>query len=374
VRAGEFVDQLGGYRAFIPRALPPERLDIEGLAKALAEAERALGRLDGSRLVIPNPDLFVAMYVRLEAVLSSQIEGTQSSLDDILRFEAERESGVTPNADLEETLNYVRAMNHGLDRLRAGAPLDLTLLREIHRVLMTGIRGGDRGSGEFRDAQNWIGGNGARIEKAIFVPPPPEDMLRALKDLEMYLHDRRLPDLLVAGLAHAQFETIHPFRDGNGRIGRLLITLMLCHRGLLHQPLLYLSLHLKRHRRTYYTLLQSIRTDGDWEEWLRFLLDGVRMVADEAAATARSIADLRERHRALVAGSKPAFRLLEALYQSPYMTANRAAQMIDAPFKTANQALERLVAAGLLVETTGRRRGRVFKYSEYVGLFGGQAQ
>lgn len=370
MRAGSFEPQTSGYEAFIPRPLPPERLDVEGLANALAEAERALGRLDGATDSVPNADWFVAMFVRQEAVLSSQIEGTQSSLEQILRYEADQASTpATQIPDVEETISYVRAMNVGLERVKPGSALDLPLIRDLHQVLMQGVRGSDKSPGQFRTEQNWIGAHGAPITRATFIPPPPEAMRQALVDLERYLPDQRLPTLIVAGLAHAQFETIYPFRDGNGRIGRLLITLMLCQRAVLQKPLLYLSLYFKRHRSDYYALLQGIRIHGDWEAWLHFFLKGVREVAGEALQLARRIHALREQHRALASRWRTGYGMIEALYAHPYMTARLAEQLLDVDFKTANSLLRRFANAGIVIEVTGRKRDRIFKYAPYIELF-----
>jgi Fic family protein len=269
-RAGRYIQQSTGYRAFVPAPLPPDPpLAYDGeLQTSLSTADRDLARLDAIAALLPNPDLFVAMYVRHEAVLSSQIEGTQSTLEDVLAFEADAVRDDTPK-DVEEVVNYVRAMNHGLARLPE-LPLSLRLLREIHAELMQGVRGGDKSPGEFRISQNWIGGRNSTLANASFVPPPPHELMNALGALEKFLHEARsrVPLLVRCGLAHAQFETIHPFLDGNGRVGRLLITLMLCEDGALSRPLLYLSLYLKAHRAEYYDRLTAIRAQGHWEQWL----------------------------------------------------------------------------------------------------------
>ena len=276
VRAGRLVRQIAGYRAFVPAPLPPDpplAMDAE-MIRLLSDADRELGRLDGVSSILPNPDLFVAMYVRQEAVLSSQIEGTQSTLEDVLRFEVD-ETGRNSPKDIREVVNYVNAMNHGLERLRQ-LPLCNRLIREIHETLMSGVRGGDRTPGEFRRTQNWIGPPGCTLNTASFVPPSVADMVAALDQLERFLHDRiSLPHLIHCGLAHAQFESIHPFLDGNGRVGRLLITFLLCEREILHRPLLYLSAYLKARRIEYYDRLTAIRFDGDWEGWIKFFLRGV---------------------------------------------------------------------------------------------------
>lgn len=283
MRAGQFVKQGTGYLAFVPAALPPippVKADAE-VTRLLSDADWTLGRLDGIATVLPNPNLFVSMYVRQEAVLSSQIEGTQSTLEDVLQFEIDSKGQDFPK-DIQEVVNYVGAMNFGLDRLKT-LPLSLRLIREIHARLLTGVRGSNRTPGEFRTSQNWIGPDGCTLANATFVPPPVPEMLPALDNLEKFLHDDSLPLLIQCGLAHAQFETIHPFLDGNGRVGRLLITFLLCQKHALERPLLYLSGYLKRHRAEYYDRLTAIRNDGDWEGWLKFFLRGVHQVGQEAA-------------------------------------------------------------------------------------------
>src|ERR1700733_3671080 len=287
-RAGRVIRQPEGYNAFVPKPLPPDpplRFDSQ-LATILAAAGTAVGRLDGVAATLPNPELLVAMYVRREAVLSSQIEGTQSTLDDVLAFEIDSDRSKLPR-DIEEVVNYVNTMNYGLARLQT-LPLSLRLLREIHGKLLVGGRGSAKSPGEFRQSQNWIGA--VRLTDAIFIPPPPHEMRTALGDLERFLHDPGgLDPLIVCALAHAQFETIHPFLDGNGRVGRLLITFLLCHAKVLSRPVLYLSHYLKAHRGTYYDRLMAIRYEGDWEGWLRFFLSGVAMVSREAEQTPRRI-------------------------------------------------------------------------------------
>jgi Fic family protein len=376
-RAGRYVRQPGGYQAFIPPDLPPDPPLALGpaVARLVNDAGVELGRLDGASSVLPNPDLFVAMYVRQEAVLSSQIEGTQASLTDVLQFEAAPGEEPRPR-DVEEVVNYVRAMNHGLARL-AELPLSLRLIKEIHGKLLEGVRGQDRDPGSFRHTQNWIGPAGCTLAEATFVPPPPHELLRLLGNLEKFLHDETYSPLIQAGLAHAQFETIHPFLDGNGRVGRLLITFLLCHRGVLGRPLLYLSHFLKQHRAEYYRRLNEIRVTGGWEEWIAFFLRGVAAVAREATGTARRILALREEHRArLEAAGKAAgnlLRALDVLYAQPVVTAHLLRQRMGVEFATANNVVGRLVGLGLLREMTGRRRNRRFAYQPYLDLFGDPA-
>lgn len=372
-RAGEFVSQPAGFRAFVPAPLPPRpavRFDA-GLQMALSLADQALGRLDGAADILPNPELFVAMFVRQEALLSSQIEGTQASLLDVLEFEA-RPPSSGPGDDVGEVVNYVAAMNYGLTRLK-DLPLGTRLLREIHGVLLRTGRGSQRHPGELRDSQNWIGPQNAPLERAIFVPPPPHDMRQAMSDLERFLHDAQpMPWLVKAGLAHAQFESIHPFLDGNGRMGRLLITLLLVERGVIRRPLLYLSTYLKGHRDEYYLRLQAVRTAGDWEGWLGFFLQGVAAVAAQATDVACRILRLREDHRQRLetrGANATALRLLDLLYEHPVVSIDSAARGLGVALPTANRAIEGLVAEGLLRQTDTGKRNRRYVYHEYVGLF-----
>lgn len=371
-RAGRFVKQPQGYVAFIPPPLPPDPpLEFDAaLRNLLSEADQAVGRLDGVAQLLPNPDLYVAMYVRREAVLSSQIEGTQSTLEDVLNFELGGGRAGLPE-DVEEVVNYVHALNFGLHRL-PDLPISRRLIRELHARLLSTGRGSRKQPGEFRTTQNWIGGESARIEDASFVPPPPAEMDVALDDLERFLNDSsELPALIQAALAHAQFETIHPFLDGNGRVGRLLITLLLVHRGILAKPLLYLSYYLKRHRLEYYDRLTAIRADGDWEGWLRFFLRGVAETATEATRLARDIVALREEHRTKLQAAGASGRgldLLDFLFDRPVVNVNVVAERLGLSFGGARKLVERFVEAGLLVETTGQQRNRRFGYQPYLDL------
>ena len=332
-----------------------------------------MGRLDGSTDVLPNPDLFVTMYVRKEAVLSSQIEGTQASLTDLLELEA-RVLDAEISTDAAEVVNYVHALNYGLERLPT-LPLSLRLICEIHERLMEGTRGGEKNPGEFRRSQNWIGPGGCKRTEARFVPPPPDDMKTALSDLEAFMHDEGpMPILLRIGLAHAQFETIHPFLDGNGRAGRLLITFLLCEREILKRPLLYLSYYFKQNRSEYYELLQNVRDRGDWERWLKFFLRGVASVANEASGTARRIVSLRETHRESIiheAGrtTADALRIHESLFRHPIVSTTSVQSLLSTSFPTANSLLKRLEGMGLLQEFTGRTRRKAYRYESYIRLF-----
>jgi len=374
-RAGCYQRQRTGYRAFIPQPLPPDPpVYVEGeFQHLLSEADRALGRLDGSIQILPNPDLFVLMYVRKEAVLSSQIEGTQSSLQDVLAAEANIFTPDQP-ADVNEVINYVGAMNHGLERLRE-LPLCIRLIREIHERLLTGVRGNRLTPGELRRSQNWIGPQGCTLQEATFVPPPAEEVAPALSSLEKFLHNPGgLPALVQIGLAHVQFETIHPFLDGNGRIGRLLITFFLCWQGILRSPVLYLSHYFKQHRDEYYRRLQVVRDQGDWEGWLNFFVKGVLSVSREATDTARQILALREEHRQRITeglgrSAGNGYRILEYLYKRPILKVSEIKDLLDMTYAGANSLVSRLVEIGLLQESTGQKRHRVFRYGPYLDLF-----
>lgn len=376
-RAGRYVKQRTGYAAFIPAPLPPEPpIALEGLQALLSRADQAVGRLDGVIQTVPNPDFFVYMYIRREAVLSSQIEGTQSTLEDLLAVELEpRPAWRRLPEDVDEVVRYVQAMNYGLNRL-SDLPLSLRLIREIHRELLSGGRGSHCLPGEFRASQNWIGPEKATLAEATFVPPPVHEMKEALHNFESFLHEDELPALVHAGLAHAQFETIHPFLDGNGRVGRLLITFLLVFGGVLHRPLLYLSVYLKRNRAEYYDRLMAIRNSGDWESWLRFFLTGVAQTAEEATATARAILDLREEHRHRVqeqTAGVNGLRLLDLLFERPLVHVNLVKDSLGISFVTANRLVEQLESLGVLDEITGRKRDRIFSYTPYVALFHDEA-
>ncbi|HWL44019.1 MAG TPA: Fic family protein [Ilumatobacter sp.] len=371
-RAGRHQRQVTGYRAFVPKSLPPDppvRWDGD-LLRALSAADRALGRLDGLARSLPNPDLFVAMYVRREAVLSSQIEGTQSSLDDVLAFEVAA-PGTTQPTDITETVNYVRAMNTGLGLLDS-LPLSGRLIRAVHKELLTGVRGQERSPGSFRRTQNWIGPAGCTLQNASFVPPPPDELGDAFAALERFLNDDTHPPLVTAALAHAQFETIHPFLDGNGRVGRLLITLVLVERKVLSRPLLYLSLFLKQNRSEYYDRLGAIRTQGDWEGWLRFFLTGVTVAADDAIEVAGAIADLRDVHLRTVTAEnlgRYALPVLDLLVEHPVVTVKYVVEHVGGTPTTIGGLLDKLTSLGVIEETTGQKRNRVYRYSPFLDLF-----
>jgi len=360
-------------RAFLPAPLPPQPpLTIDSaLRSQLDRSLLALGRLDSIATLLPNPELFLYSYVRKEAVVSSQIEGTQSSLSDLLLFEVAAAPGV-PLDDVVEVSNYVAALEHGLARIKGGLPLSNRLIREVHEVLMRRGRGSERRPGEFRTSQNWMGG--ATAAEATFVPPPPERVPDCMAALERFLHDEpdSTPPVIKAALAHVQFETIHPFLDGNGRLGRLLVPLALHVDGLLERPLLYLSLYFKQRREEYYARLGRVRTDGDWEGWLAFFSAGVIEVAENAVTTAKRLADLiqrdRERVRGVGRGAATALQVHEALQLEPVTTIPRLAARTNLSVPGATAALQRLVALDLVSEVSGRQRGRVYSYTPYVQL------
>ena len=371
--SGRYVTQIEGYRAFVPNPLPPHpeiSMNSE-LQELLSMANLALGRLDGSAEVMPNPDLFVSMYVLKEAVLSSQIEGTQASMVDVLEYGADAPRKRAPG-DIPEVVNYVRAMNYGLDRLSA-LPLSNRLLKEIHFELLRGVRGAELSPGEYRRSQNWIGPQGCTLAEAVFVPPSPHDMEKAMGELEYFMHDSApIPPLVKCALLHSQFETIHPFLDGNGRLGRLLITFYLCQQGILRRPLLYLSGYFKERRDEYYTRLQAVRDSGDWEGWLQFFLRGIWLVSGESTVTIRKILAMREEHRQLISqsvrGAAHGLQLLDHLYQEPMVTVQKISDSLDTSYPTANNAIAGLAALGLVEEITGQSRNRIFAYRPYLDL------
>jgi len=358
-------------RAFVPPPLPPPDLNLSELYQRLDHADRAVGRLDGLTVLLPDARFLLYLFVRKEALVSSQIEGTQSSLADLLLFESKGPTGI-PKEDVEEVSNYVAAMQHGLRRMARGFPLSLRLIREIHAILLRGGRGANKMPGEFRRSQNWIGGS--RPGNAAFVPPPPEHMLKCLDSLERFLHDEKhqLPLLALAGLVHVQFESIHPFLDGNGRLGRLLITLLLCAQGALQEPLLYLSLYFKMHRGRYYKLLQRVRTEGAWEEWLEFFLDGVITTAEEAAEAATRILRLfaadRTKIQKLGRASSSALRIHEYMQRKPIAPIRVMAKALKLSVPTVTVALKHLARLGIVEEVTGKRRDRFFTYSRYFNI------
>ncbi len=369
------ITSVGGeqVRAFVPLPLPPNPplyLDVDQ-QRLLERAILALGRLDSITLLLPDPNLFLYAYVRREAVLSSQIEGTQSSLADLLLFELEEAPGV-PFDDVVEVSNYVAALEHGVARLKEGFPLCNRLIREMHAELLSRGRGSEKSPGEFRRSQNWIGGT--RPGNAHFVPSPPEHLEACMAALERFLHDvdAPYPTLVKAALAHVQFETIHPFLDGNGRIGRLLIAFMLHQGGVLSKPLLYLSLYFKQHRTEYYRLLDQIRSSGDWEMWLVFFLEGVEQTASNAVMTAQRLVRLFKedeiRIQSIGRAAASTMNIFHALCERPIVTLNEACKRTRLSFPTATKCIERLMQMGIVNERTGKRRNRVFAYGHYLDI------
>ena len=359
-QAGRVIRMPQGYVAFVPAPLPPALEYGADLVRALSRADAALSELSGLGRHLPNPHLLIAPYVRREAVLSSRIEGTKATLSDLLRDEMPGTPVPRKTSDVGEVRNYVVALEHGIRRLRT-LPLSLKLVRELHARLMKGVRGGHATPGEFRRSQNWIGPPGCTLANATYVPPPPDAMRRALSDWERFLRERdRLPDLVQCALLHEQFEAIHPFHDGNGRVGRLLIPLFLIERGRLSQPLLYLSAYIERTRRTYYDLLQRVRTDGDWNGWLHYFLVGVGETAEQAVKQARGLEALRERYRRRFARKPKALALVDQLFVNPYISVARAAEILKVSNPTARQAVGFLQKEGLLKEISGRAWGRLY--------------
>ena len=374
-RIGQFVQSTGvggeTYRAYIPPPLPPNPpLNMAQLYPLLDQANKALGQLDAMSMILPDSDLFLYMYVRKEAVLSSQIEGTQSSLSDLLSFEF-GESPRAPIDDVTEVSCYVAALNYGLGRLR-DLPLSLRLLREMHDRLMTNNRGGNKQPGEFRTSQNWIGGT--RPGNAHFVPPPAAHLMECLDSFEKFLHDDaiQLPALVRAALAHLQFETIHPFLDGNGRLGRLLITLMLYVDGILRSPTLYLSLYLKTNRDEYYHLLQSVRTTGNWEDWIIFFLEGVIETANQASKAAHAIVQLFDNDRKVIETSRRStnsvLKIHTLMKKQPFLTAKRITEEIGVSLPTAVRNLSVLEHLKIAQEITGQERKKIYVYKSYLNL------
>ena len=366
VVAGEY------YDSYIPKPLPPEPpLDMDELYPLLDRANGALGRLDGMSAVLPDTSLFLYMYVRKEAVLSSQIEGTQSSLSDLLLSETAKTPGAPVDEDVATVLRYVSAMRYGLDRLEK-LPLSLRLIREIHAKLMDGARDSHKHPGEFRTSQNWIGGS--RPSNARFVPPPAENLMECLGSLENFLHDEtvRLPVLVKAALVHAQFETIHPFLDGNGRVGRLLTTFILCACGILKKPLLYLSFYFKANRQAYYDYLQSVRETGDWEAWIIFFLEGVVETASQATETAKAVMNLFERDKSRIERSGKStlgvLKIYDCLKRSPVSNTTRIKELCGVSLPTVLRSLRSLESLGIVKEVTGKDRHKIFVYKEYLDI------
>jgi len=372
-RSGKFLRHLKGYKAFSPAPLPPANpplLQDEELTQLLAQANLAIGRLSGLSAIIPDPDLFVYLYVRKEALLSSQIEGTQCSLEDVLNPDVEPISD-SLHHDLAEVSNYVKAMNAGLKRLEK-LPIGTRLIKEMHAILMKRVRESNKTPGEFRRSQNWIGRPDATLATAEFVPPPPEDVDPLMSDLEKFIHqDDRTPVLIKAALIHAQFETIHPFLDGNGRLGRLLITYLLCYWKVLDKPLLYISYHFKANRTEYYAKLMNIRMRGEWEAWVKFFLRGVTESAEMATQTATEVHHLHLKDREHIHNSKPSASILsvyERFCREPILTNAILVERLESTKPRVQRALDALVEMGLLHEVSGKKRGRRYAYKKYLDI------
>jgi Fic family protein len=372
-RAGKYIKQLSGYKAYIPNLLPPQppiRFDNE-LHFLLSEADRSLARLDGVTVVLPNMELFVAMYVKKEAILSSQIEGTQASLEGVLEFE----SDLTPRDninDIKEVINYIKAMDYGMHRLTE-LPMCLRLIKEIHALLLKGVRGATKRPGEFRQSQNWIGPAGASLHEAIFVPPPQDMVDELMSNIEKFIHiDDNIPPLIKIAIIHAQFETIHPFLDGNGRTGRLIITFYLYWKKILEKPLLYLSFYLKKHKEEYYQRLMDIRLNGDWENWLKFFLKGVIEVSKEAASTAKEIIILKEHLNEKIFSNRLvgvlAIKLLDVLFEKPIISVPDLVKHLKIARQSANQLIKKFTQIGILNEITGKQRYRKYIFFEYIDI------
>jgi len=372
-KTGRYVKQTGGYKAFIPALLPPKpsvKFSSE-LQTLLSKADRALARLDGVVTVLPNPDLFIAMYVKKEALLSSQIEGTQASLEGILEFEAD----LTPKEDIDdikEVVNYIKALDYGIEKLKT-LPMSLRLIKEIHKILIKGTRGTYKTPGEFRRTQNWIGPSGANLNEATFVPPPPGMLLELMGNLEKFIHSKdNIPPLVKIALIHSQFETIHPFLDGNGRIGRLLITFYLYWRNILSKPLLYLSFYFKKNRAEYYDLLMKVRKESVWEEWIKFFLKGIGEVSEEATNTAREIIKLKDDLITKLyensISSIYAVKLIDLLFKNPVIDVKNIVEELNTHRDTANELVKRFEKIGILKEITGKQRYKKYIFSDYVDI------
>lgn len=373
MRAGQYISQSSGkakYKAFIPNELP-FKIKMDNVLQArLSEADQAVGRLDGVSQILPDVDFFVLMYVSKEATLSSQVEGTLATFSDLLKAEA-RIQDAEIHSDVDEIQNYIKAMGYGLDRLGT-LPLSLRLIREIHKVLLQGVRGEGKTPGEFRKSQNWIGGHS--IETASFVPPPAQEVMRLLHNLEKFMHDKNsIPVLLRTALIHLQFEAIHPFLDGNGRIGRLLITFYLCQQGVLKKPLLYLSEFFRVNRQEYYDRLSAAHGKDDIEGWLQFFLEGVTLTARDAADTAERVIELREHDMRIISGmgatAEKAMMLMGHLYRSPLVRIKDVEKIVGLSNPNAIALIERLIKMGILEEITGRKRNKIFAYSKYIDVF-----
>jgi Fic family protein len=369
-RSGQYIHQLSGYKAFIPTLLPPDPpIDMdENMTSLLAEANIAIGRLDTMGVFLPGIDYIIAMYVRKEALLSSQIEGTQASLDDI--FEYESQVPIKNSEDVEEVVNYIKALNHGIHRLEE-FPMSIRLIKEIHAILLSQTRGMDKTPGDFKRSQNWIGPAGSTLKNASFIPPPPEESIEAMSKLELFMHkNNKLPALIACALIHYQFETIHPFLDGNGRVGRLLITFYLCWKKVLQKPLLYMSYYFKLYRQEYYDRLNWVRDKGDFEQWIVFFLKGVIWTSESALETIKQILGLVDQHKKLLINKKLsspiAIGLLDYLLIKPHISTQDVAKNFQISFQSAQTLIDRFTEEGILKEITGKKRDRRYSYWQYL--------
>ncbi|MFO7618436.1 MAG: Fic family protein [Thermoplasmata archaeon] len=374
MRAGKYVEDKDGVLSFWPIDLPPNPpLEIDSeMADLLSRAERSLGRLDGISGKLPNPNLFIAMYVRQEATLSSQIEGTQASLMDVLEYEA-AEINDDRVPDVIEIVNYVSALDYGLSQCKT-RDISIELLNEIHLKLLADARGSEKNPGHLRETQNWIGPEGCTIFDAAFVPPPPAEIERLLNELMAFIKvDAPYPALLRYAMIHSQFETIHPYLDGNGRMGRLLITLLLCKESVISRPILYLSLFFKKNRSQYYRLLQKVRDDGDWELFVKFFLSGIYDISEDAIKTASKIQDLKDKHHKMIADTFRSItvptKLLDSLYEIPFIKVNKVVELLEISYPAANNLVEKFETLGILVEITGQKRNRIYNIKDYIDIF-----
>ena len=365
------------YQAFVPNPLPPKPdIDLSEISALLEKANRSIGELNGVAEAFNDASVLNYMYVRKEAVLSSQIEGTQSTLDDLLKYESEQTHGI-PIADASEVSSYVAALNHGLERIKGGFPLSLRLIREIHQILLTNSRGKTKLPGEFRSSQNWIGGT--RPGNARFVPVPPDKLMSVLGDLEIFMNtDDYIPDLIKAALIHVQFETIHPFLDGNGRLGRLLITFFLCVKGVLNSPFLYLSLFFKKNRNLYYDTLNGVRKDGDWEAWIKFFLEGVIETANDAKTTLISLQNIfasdKEKIKTLKRASESAQKVFTVFQKKPVLTVSEIVKAIASTKPTVIKSLNHLIDLGIIVNNSEKKWGQLYTYKKYADILSSDAE
>jgi len=371
-RSGKYISQMGRYKAFVPSALPPHPpIKMEGeLQDLLEEAKLLLARFDGIGHAVPSDDFFIFMYVRKEALLSAQIEGTQASLEDV--FEFEKGSEVDNIKDVEEVVNYIKALNYGIKNLKK-LPMSLRLIKDLHKIILKGVRGASKAPGEFRKTQNWIGPAGCTLKDATFVPPSVQDAVKAMSDLELYMHqDSELPKLVDCALIHYQFETIHPFLDGNGRLGRLLITFYLYWKGILSKPLLYLSYYLKKNRQEYYDRLGMVRKGGDYEQWIKFFLKGIIEISKLGFEDSKKILTLRKKHMDILlkkkVSSSYAAIFLDRLFYTPYVTAKDVQAYFDISYPAASSLISTFESIGILKEITGKKRGKRFAYKKYLDI------